>query len=815
MNMINKISLFAIFFMLLSLCTTAQELYRPGQQRSDYLKLAEEATKTENYYAAFKYNQEAFLFDTSDVAVAYRLAESARHFQAYEYAEQMYMWVSHNDEGDSYPMAVYHLAEMQQFQGKYQNAIDNYGFYITEFGNDGDYYTKRAKKERQACIWANNKVRQSPDNIIITHLDSSINSPYSDFAALQKGDRIYFSSMKFPRKKQGAFSGNLRSKIILYEKDKAQTLEDFLVDEVQGAAHTSLSPDGATIYYTLCDYVTNTKLNCKIYSRTKTSSGWSTPKALPEYINVPGFTATDPSISYDEKLQKEVLYFVSDMPGGRGKRDIWYSILNETGEFSMPVNMSGVNTAEDDITPFMHSRSRFLYFSSTGYRGMGGFDVYKCYTGGKGWGKVEPLPYPVNSSYNDIYFSLSDDRSEAFLSSNRVDALHLETQPKACCYDLYRIQFLPCNIRLISSIMDASTKDSLRGAKLMLINMETKDTLQVQDNLLSRYRIPVDCDQSYRLIASKPGYLPANVDLNTPVSAEDTTLFRTLYLEPKRISLKVTTFNKKTGAPLSGVDVRLNEQGNNALISTRNTGTGNELHFSVIPGKKISIKGSKYAFTPDMKNLDLTGNIDGPVEIKLYLMPSLNSVLPIALYFDNDRPGRRSWKKTTKETYTDTYLKYYPKKEEFIQNYSEGGNPGDGERIGAFFEEKLKNGYERLQLFLAVLLQEMKAGRKYKIEIRGYTSPRASSAYNYHLAARRISSIKNEFRKYKGGVLIPYLKNGSLLIAKEKAIGEQDLPPEILRIRAVLEDLKDERHSIYSPEASGMRRIDISNAIEK
>ncbi len=811
MNKILTIS-YLIFF----ICSLhAQELYRPGQQREEYLKLGEEATQSENYYSAFHYFQEAYLYDTTATDITYRLAESARLFHAYEYAERMYQKVVSSDQGSQFPAAAYYLAEMQQIQGKYQDAIANYNLYITEYGDDGSYLTERARKEKEACRWAYQRVENAPDNILIEHLDESINSPYSDFGALVKGDQLYFSSMKYPVLAKGKSMGKLRSKILLNEAGQSEVQEDFLVDDIQGAAHTSISKDSKMLYYTLCDYVNDSKLNCKIYVREMEDGHWGTAKILPEYINVPGYTATDPSISFDADLGKYILYFVSDMPGGRGNKDIWYSVLNENMEYSAPVNMSGVNTAEDDISPYMHAESSMLYFSSKGYRGLGGFDVYKCRVGGKGWGKVEPLPAPVNSSYNDIYYTLSPDRGTAYVASNRVDAFHLESEPKACCFDIYKLTYLPCNIRMLTAIMNAETKDSLRGATLLLINKDTRDTLTFQNDIASLYKVPVDCDSRYSLVATKNGFLPASVDLQTPLSVKDTTIQRTLYLKPQRIEVLVQTFNKNTGKPLSCVDVLMSDSKNNQLLSSKKTCPDNETIFTVIPGTRLVFKGKKFAYLPDTKSLDLSTPKDGPIVIKLYLTPSLPSVLPIALYFDNDRPGRRSWKRTTKESYTDTYLKYYPKKQEFIDRYSEGGASADGERIASFFQTRVKAGYDQLQLFLEVLESEMKLGNKYRIEIRGYTSPRASSGYNKNLAARRISSIKNEFRRYKGGILLPYLKNGSLVIAKERAIGESELPEEILKIRSILENLKDERNSIYSPEASGMRRIDISNVTAK
>ncbi len=101
-----------------------------------------------------------------------------------------------------------------------------------------------------------------------------------------------------------------------------------------------------------------------------------------------------------------------------------------------------------------------------------------------------------------------------------------------------------------------------------------------------------------------------------------------------------------------------------------------------------------------------------------------------------------------------------------------------------------------------ILVQYLQDGQQIAIYLKGYASPLASAEYNLKLGKRRISSIQNEFKAFDGGILWKYMESGDLVVA-EKSFGEETAP------KTVSDDKKNARLSIYSPEASEERRVEI------
>ena len=120
--------------------------------------------------------------------------------------------------------------------------------------------------------------------------------------------------------------------------------------------------------------------------------------------------------------------------------DIWYCERDAKGNYGKPVNAGDrINTPDDEVTPWFVSEKNLLFFSSTYHKGLGGFDIFRSEYKNNEFSSPENAGYPINSSYNDVYYSTNKGASRVYLSSNRVGSF-FENKIN-CCNDIYRFSF--------------------------------------------------------------------------------------------------------------------------------------------------------------------------------------------------------------------------------------------------------------------------------------------------------------------------------------------------------------------------------------
>ena len=179
---------------------------------------------------------------------------------------------------------------------------------------------------------------------------------------------------------------------------------------------------------------------------------------------------------------------------------------------------------------------------------------------------------------------------------------------------------------------------------------------------------------------------------------------------------------------------------------------------------------------------------------------TLEEFLPLTLFYDNDHPNPRTRKSVTELNYAETYFNYLKREDTYYEQYAE--NEEEQDAVAVFFEKEVVEGYERLELFSTILLEQLEADQQVEIFLKGYTSPRAKGDYNLLLGKRRVSAVRNHFQNWRSGILLPYLDSGQLVIS-EVSFGETKAAASVQDERA------GERLSIYSPVAARERRVEI------
>ena len=175
-----------------------------------------------------------------------------------------------------------------------------------------------------------------------------------------------------------------------------------------GCAFTN---DGKKIIFTSCNRKDGFG-SCDLYESILNDNGiWSLPQNLGANINT-AFWESEPSITSDGK----VLYFSSRRSGGYGKEDIWVSYWKD-GAWTKAVNLGPeINTKEREVTPFIHPYGNQLYYAATGANTLGGFDLFVSLKKDKTWSKGVNLGYPINTNLNESALSLSEGGKCAFFA---------------------------------------------------------------------------------------------------------------------------------------------------------------------------------------------------------------------------------------------------------------------------------------------------------------------------------------------------------------------------------------------------------------
>ncbi|HFC00837.1 MAG TPA: hypothetical protein ENJ53_08555, partial [Phaeodactylibacter sp.] len=434
-NTMRKITLLFVFLLVSTVGVLAQSLRA-------YIQAADNAFAEKDYFTALVYYKKVLEVNPERTDLHFKYAESARLFQAYRIAEDAYHKITLSKDSLNFPLATYWLGSVRKNLGKYNEASQTLKTYLKKHKRINTRFTKRAEKDIIDCQWAARAVR-SNSNVKVEVLKEGVNSPYSEFGGFEKDGTLYFSSMRFKDK-----TNELYSKLMKRDKDGTLESFDFNTSE-KFAANASISFDGTRMYYTNCAYDKRGDIKCEIvYRDKKYDDTWGAEQKLPAFINFPGFTTTHPSVGYDKINNREILFFSSNRPGGKGKLDIWYSTVAPNGKFTRPTNHTLLNTRGNDVTPFFHSPTQTLYFSSDGYPGMGGYDIYKVKREGRSWQIPIHMDYPISTSYNDFYFTLNETGTKSYLSSNREEAMEIDPENEACCNDIFTANLPADKIKL-------------------------------------------------------------------------------------------------------------------------------------------------------------------------------------------------------------------------------------------------------------------------------------------------------------------------------------------------------------------------------
>jgi outer membrane protein OmpA-like peptidoglycan-associated protein/tetratricopeptide (TPR) repeat protein len=301
----------------------------------------------------------------------------------------------------------------------------------------------------------------------------------------------------------------------------------------------------------------------KLFSSTKTSTGWSSPKSLP-------FNSNEYSVGHAAfDASGKTMYFASDMPGGQGGTDI-YKVSYDNGKWGKPENLgAGINTDGNEMFPFMANNGTML-FSSDGHGGLGGLDILATNLKGQ----IKNLGYPVNSNKDDFGVSMDESTVNGFLSSNRNrngidDDIYLFALNKPISFSQ--------TLKLL--VLDRLTGKPIAHASVV----PTQSLAPTTTNEEGIATYEVEAGKEYSFVGKKQPYTDGNASINIQESAADNEL--KLYLDYTS-SLFLLVSDRATNAPIENVKVKIVNKNSNATFIDQSTPTTGDVR-KELEGAKV------------------------------------------------------------------------------------------------------------------------------------------------------------------------------------------------------------------------------------
>lgn len=528
-----------------------------GMSAGKLKKSAINAERYGDYYTALNYYSAYADKKEENANVQYKLGTLYEKNRDYKAAAVTYMDAYTLDEKN--PQALYDHIRMVKMTGDIAGARAEYEAFegnIREKGYDNSW--KRTLRTAIAsCDTALMLIADSLP-VRITNMGSNVNGPHQDFAPIPLSDSLLvFGSLRENQiKYYSVDSAATRRQLYITHRDgddwsPAQLWDvPFNTPDYQ-VVNGSFNRAGNLFICTRCQQNWKMEMSCKLWSARKENGDWQDAQLLPEEINGEDIIVSQPAMAYDEKKDRDVLYYSSNAKDGKGGMDIYYTYFDtRKNTWGKPRNLGRrINGEGDEITPFFNQKEKKLYFSSTSYSGMGGLDIYSARGELNRFGKPNNVGYPINSSVDDFYYVLNDDRESGFFVSNRAGGYQMINE--TCCDDIYEFSIDDViHIEMEGFVLRVDEEDYVKGEGDMLssksfntdflggVNVDLYLLEDGQEVLMNRsqtdsagtFEVSFEPEKQYKVVLSKEGFFSNNIDVDTREITKSETMHQNIGL---------------------------------------------------------------------------------------------------------------------------------------------------------------------------------------------------------------------------------------------------------------------------------------------
>jgi outer membrane protein OmpA-like peptidoglycan-associated protein/tetratricopeptide (TPR) repeat protein len=583
--MLNKIIYSFICVLIFQLGALAQ---------SKFIKKATEAEQSNNFTEAVKYYQKAFE-EESDPQLKREIAfnTALNHIKMNNY-KASFTWFEDAIGAES-DNASYYIA--------YGDALAKSGDFkkaksIFEKALKINPISTKIKSKLKSLTAAISAKREKSAHKIRKEI--LINSEYSEFGPGWFNDNLVFASTRLENTNENidgrTGQGYSDLYISVFDENNNKWLPPEILKSPLGSKYNdgtfSYDKNTSTAYTMQCNKNSN---NCIIVSAKYDAFSDTWGKSEKINFDVEEFSVGHPSISMDGK----VLYFVSDMTGGFGGKDIWKVLKKDNGSWGLPINLGDkINSPQNEMFPFI-LRDSILFFASDGHFGLGGLDIFYSRIENYEFTPSVNIGFPFNSSADDFGMIIRENLNGGLFCTNRKTA---------SSDDIYSFDYFPLSLKIAGLLTDKNTKTSISNGSIIISGPTDNDTISTSEKGYYEY-FGLMPKQTYEIKATKEGYYPEIrlIELNSELLGQfqheikqDFRLTKKQYV----VAIKGSVLDRANLKPMPGELVEITGPNNYHSLSYTNS-EGIYLFDELKPQNIYTIKVSKDGYFSESRSCNL------------------------------------------------------------------------------------------------------------------------------------------------------------------------------------------------------------------
>lgn len=430
---------------------------------------------------------ECFLFSEERIPEAINLLEKA----AKKYP------INNSKENEGLEVRFY-LGQAYHLNNQFEEALETYMVLKKQIPSKRQEAISKVEREITYCQHAI-ALKKNPVEFKITNLGPLINTEFDEHSPVINvhEDLLMFTSNRETEQSLQQPSG-LNDENVYYSiwrEGRWITSRAIDINTKGNNATIGISPDGNILLIYQNDGAVG-----NIYTSVLKHDKWGELEKMPAPINS---IANETHASFS--MDNNTLYFTSDRAGGYGGKDIYKVSKLPNGEWGKEMNLGPqINTAYDEESPYLHPNEKTLYFSSEGHESIGGFDIFKASLDSSGlWNEVTNIGYPINTTYDDLFYAPTADEQRVYYASKRNDGYGGS--------DIYLIEFpddSPSSLTVVGGYIFTKDGNPAADATIYITNKKTgkKEGVYRPSPLYGKYIFIIPADNTYQMELKMDGY---------------------------------------------------------------------------------------------------------------------------------------------------------------------------------------------------------------------------------------------------------------------------------------------------------------------